>query len=80
MASLRKWDSAESRHIVVLYKGVWYRVQLSTASGKPLSMFQLQSILQGAPATRPAALRMRSTLGSDTVCGRRCSVSGQWVS
>eukprot|EP00668_Euglena_longa_P018525 GGOE01023103.1.p1 GENE.GGOE01023103.1~~GGOE01023103.1.p1 ORF type:complete len:868 (+),score=209.13 GGOE01023103.1:33-2606(+) len=52
MDSLRKWDSAESRHIVVFYKGLWYRVQLFLASGKPLTMFQIQSILQGIVDSR----------------------------
>ena len=45
--TLRKWDQAESRHIAVLYRGVWYRVHMFSAEGKPLSLYQIQSILQG---------------------------------
>jgi carnitine O-palmitoyltransferase 1 len=57
--TLRRWDAGESRHVAVLYKGGWYRVQLCLASGKPLTMFQIQAILQGIVDSRTEPSRPR---------------------
>eukprot|EP01012_Entosiphon_sulcatum_P004510 TRINITY_DN1179_c0_g1_i1.p1 TRINITY_DN1179_c0_g1~~TRINITY_DN1179_c0_g1_i1.p1 ORF type:complete len:817 (-),score=131.69 TRINITY_DN1179_c0_g1_i1:16-2466(-) len=47
MDSLRQWEPSESRHIIVLYKGNYYRINMYGTDLKLISAFRLQAILEG---------------------------------